>query len=83
MNRAAVGLQLNPKGFLFDSTTGSSYTLNWTGTSLLQRVLDGAVRTELVAYLKTQFHLDEKNAVRDLDRFFLDLQNLGLVVEEV
>jgi PqqD family protein of HPr-rel-A system len=72
-------LALNPDGFVFDPTTGESFTLNATGLTLLEGLREGASPLELVGRLTEAFDVPERDASRDVDDFLDHLRALRLL----
>ena len=72
-------LALNPDGFVFDPTTGESFTMNDTGLAILEGLREGASPMELVGRLTENFEVSEQDATRDVDDFLDHLRALRLV----
>ena len=76
-------LALSENGFLFDTRTGSTYSLNRTGTFLLRHVIDGASRASLAERLVATFEVRPEVAERDVAQFLFRLKELRVVdIEE-
>ncbi len=71
-------LALSDGGFLFDPRTGTTYSLNRTGTLLLRALADGSPPERLVERLLAACRVSRQAAVRDVEQFVLRLQRLGL-----
>ncbi len=72
-------LALNPDGFVFDPTTGESFTLNPTGLVLLEGLRDGLSPEELTASLTSKFEVTAEDASRDVDDFLDHLRSFRLL----
>ncbi len=72
-------LALNPDGFVFDPTTGESFTLNPTGLALLEGLRDGLSPIELTARLTDKFEVTAEDASRDVDDFLDHLRTFRLL----
>jgi len=72
-------LALSDSGFLFDTRTGDTYSLNRSGTLLLRALMAGASEAELVDRLVETFEVDRPTARRDVAQFLLRLRDLRLV----
>ncbi|MCP4662868.1 MAG: HPr-rel-A system PqqD family peptide chaperone [bacterium] len=79
MNRPSRDLALSESGFLFDPRTGSTYSLNPTGTLLLRDLIDGISPDRLIERLLATFRVDSETAARDVERFLFRLRGLGLM----
>lgn len=75
-------LALSDNGFLFDTRTGNTFTLNKTATSLLKALISGNGEQTLVAELTGRFEVDEGTARRDVEQFMFRLRDLHLGLEE-
>ncbi len=72
-------LALSDNGFLFDSSTGHTYTLNSTGTSILKRLIRGLGIQQIITELAKEYDTSDEVLARDFDQFFHFLKNLGLI----
>ncbi len=75
-------LALSETGFLFDSRTGSTYSLSATGTLLLRALMEGTDADALGARLAAVYEIEPDAAARDAEQFVLRLRELGLVDRE-
>jgi hypothetical protein len=66
---------------LLDTRGGQYFDLNPSGTVMLEALLKGASRDEIVASLTRRFAVDAERAAQDLDRLVAELLQAGLVVE--
>ncbi len=76
-------LALSESGFLFDPSTGHTYSLNATGAFLLRQLVEGRRQDELVAQIVEHFETDEDTAGRDTEQFLLQLREMGLAGDDV
>ena len=67
---------LSKSGFLFDHSTGLSYTLNPTGQFIFQQIQEGKQAANILVSLTEEFEVDEEKARRDLDDFFRQMKEL-------
>ncbi len=72
-------LAMNPDGFVFDPTTGESFTLNPTGLALLEGLRDGLSPSALTVRLTERFEVTAEDASRDVDDFLDHLRSLRLL----
>lgn len=73
-----ANLALSESGFLFDATTGHTYSLNATGSHVLRCLIEGARAEKLGALVAERFATDEETATRDAEQFLLQLGEMGL-----
>jgi PqqD family protein of HPr-rel-A system len=72
------GLALSERGFLFDPSTGQTYSLNATATFVLKSLIGGADPAALPALVGARFDVDAETAARDAEQFLRQLRELGL-----
>jgi hypothetical protein len=75
-------LALSDNGFLFDTRTGNTFTLNKTATFLLKSLIGGTPDAQLAALLVEQFEVDPDTARRDIEQFNFRLKDLRLGAED-
>jgi hypothetical protein len=63
-------LHLSPQGFLFDHHSGLSFSTNSTGAFILDLVIKGRARQEILNGLVEGFEITPDRAASDLDEFF-------------
>ncbi|MBI3270021.1 MAG: HPr-rel-A system PqqD family peptide chaperone [Planctomycetes bacterium] len=71
-------LAFSERGFLFDPTTGLTYTLNRTGAFLFQRLRHGTAAAEATAALAAEFDVELPRAADDVRDFVQQLRDFGL-----
>lgn len=71
-------LALSENGFLFDTVTGHTFTLNRTGTFIVRRLMEGAEPEEIPARLAAEFEVDLEVAGRDVTMFVQRLADTGV-----
>ena len=76
-------LALSESGFLFDPSTGFTYTLNPTGTHVVRALIHGTGVDELGGVMAEAFEVQAEDAARDVAEFLMQLKELGLVPEEL
>jgi len=59
-------LAISSNGFIFDPSTGHSYTANETAVFLMQKISDGKQVDEIVQALTSAYNVDEATAERDV-----------------
>ncbi len=75
-------LALSDNGFLFDSSTGHTYTLNATGTSILKGLISRLPLEQIIASMTEEYDASGEILARDLDQFLHFLKDLGLVGDD-
>ncbi len=75
-------LALSDNGFLFDTRTGSTFSLSGSGTFLLRALMEGASPGALGERLSQAYEVDLSTAARDVDQFIFRLRDLGLVLAD-
>lgn len=77
MNRIAQ-LALSEEGFVFDPTTGESYTVNRTGLHILKSLKESMTPQELARDMSARFEIPEEEAERDVCDFIDHLRTYRL-----
>lgn len=72
-------LALSETGFLFDTRTGSTYSLSRTGTFILRSLIGGVGAASLPVKLSEAFDIDATTATRDVEQFLFRLKDLGVL----
>ena len=75
-------LALSDNGFLFDSTTGHTFSLNQTGTFILKKLIEGLTRKQIRTAMTEEYKASEEIVSNDLDQFFHFLSELGIIEKE-
>ena len=71
-------LAINEHGFIFDPATGCSYNANKTALMIINLIREGKQSAEIETVLLEHFDVGEEVLTRDIDFFFLQLQQYGL-----
>ena len=71
-------LALSDNGFLFDTRTGHTYSLNPTGTFLLRQLMNGIKEESLADCLLKTYEVNREQAQRDVEQFLFRLKDLHL-----
>lgn len=73
-------LAISDSGFVFDPTTGHTFTVNATGALVIAALKDGHGPDEVVRRLREAFELDgSEDLSREVDDFMARLAEHGLV----
>lgn len=65
-------------GFLFDPSSGLTYTMNTTGAVIYEMLREGRGVADIVRALTDRFEVDEVVARADLQDFVQQMRDLGL-----
>ena len=77
--KAQSHLQLSAEGFLFDHYSGASFTANRSGVRILEMLIRGESRDQILQKLRSVYEVDEERLVRDLDSFLARLESHRLL----
>lgn len=72
-------LAISPSGFVFDPTSGSTFTANATAQALLDGIRGGRTLDELAEHLGEQFDVGSEDLCRDVLEFVAVLRDEGLL----
>jgi len=75
-------LYFSEKGFLFDPSTGLTYSLNKTGAFIFAKLQQGLDDTQITEALVNRFGIDPKMARDDLRDFIQRINDFGLATEQ-
>ena len=82
MQKRLTHLALSDDGFLFDTVTGNTFTLNSSATFLLRRLIDGMDLEEIVEELCGAYDTGKEIAMHDADQFVQYLCDLEILHTE-
>ncbi|MCU0849579.1 MAG: PqqD family protein [Spirochaetes bacterium] len=83
MNRKRYeSLALSENGFLFDTETGFTYTLNETGRDILQDLIKGDGPQEIAGRLAEIYDVPAETALNDSTLFINYLKTINLVPQD-
>ena len=72
-------LALSDDGFLFDPTSGHTYTLNSVGTFILRKMIEKYSSEQIIAAVIEEYDVSEEILSRDLEQFYHFLSEQGIV----
>jgi PqqD family protein of HPr-rel-A system len=73
-------LALSDSGFVFDPSTGHTFTVNPSGLDILRWLKDGAEPEEIAQRLADQFELEPgEDPARDVQDFLMQLRECGFI----
>jgi hypothetical protein len=70
---------LTESGFLFDHSTGLTYSLNPTGLFVFQQIQAGKTVGEILGLMMEEFAVNEETARQDLEDYFRQLREMGFI----
>ena len=70
-------LALSDTGFLFDPSTGNTYTLNETGLAILRAVQNGKNKKQIIKMICDEYEVSTEQIERDLADMLIQLKELG------
>lgn len=77
MNRLGK-LAINSEGFIFDPTTGDSFTVNQTGLFIINNLRDGKSTDEIAEVLSQEFEDTPEEIAKDISDFITHLNTYNL-----
>jgi hypothetical protein len=80
---ALTHLHLSPQGFLFDHHSGLSFSTNSTGAWILDRLIQGESRQEVLNGLVETFEVGPDAAALDLEEFLGLLRQVRVLPREL
>lgn len=72
-------LALSDDGFLFDPTSGHTYTLNSVGTFILKKLIEKYPHDQIIAAMIEEYDESEDILSRDLEQFYHFLSEQGII----
>jgi hypothetical protein len=72
-------LALSDDGFLFDPTSGHTYTLNSVGTFILRKMIEKYSFDQIIEAVIEEYDVSEEILSRDLEQFYHFLSEQGIV----
>ena len=74
-------IAISENGFVFDPTTGESYSLNEIGTEFLNKLKEGVSKDELKAEVLVKYDVDEVTFEKSFSDFINMLHTYQLIEE--
>jgi hypothetical protein len=72
-------IALSESGFLFDSNSGDSYSLNDTGKLIVQMIKENKTEGEIIAYFKENYDVEEGIFENNFHDFISMIKNLNII----
>ncbi|RJR51772.1 MAG: PqqD family protein [Desulfobacteraceae bacterium] len=82
MSKQLTHLALSDDGFLFDTASGNTFTLNSSATFILRRLIEGRDHGKIAEELCRAYETSEEIAMRDIDQFLQYLLDLELLPQQ-
>ena len=79
MTKLKKNIALSESGFIFDPTTGDSYSVNSTGSKIFELLKEGLSKDQIIEDLLNTFNSDTKQVTEDLDDFLIHLAQLKMI----
>lgn len=73
-------IAISDSGFLFNPTTGDSYSVNPIGQEILQLLQEEKSEEEIMKHIVSDYMIDKNTVEKDLYDFLNMLQNYKLIV---
>lgn len=74
-------LAVSDSGFVFDPTTGDSFSLNDTGRKIVELMKEGKSEQEISEYFIDNYEIDKDTFEKNFIDFTAMLQNIGLLTQ--
>jgi alpha-N-acetylglucosamine transferase len=75
-------IAVSENGFLFDPTTGESYSLNKTGQLIVKLISEGNSEAKIIESIQAKYDIESAALQRYLDDFIMMLQQMNLLEKE-
>lgn len=79
MIKLKKNIALSESGFVFDPTTGDSYSVNQTGSRIIEYLKEGLSDVQIVDKLNDTFDSGKELIQKDLDDFLNHLKQLKMI----
>lgn len=77
-SEALKNLALSDTGFVFDPTTGNTYTLNETGLAIVRLLKLDTTKKDIIQTIMSEYEVDADEIERDYSDMIIQLTELGL-----
>ncbi len=72
-------IAVSENGFVFDPSTGDSYTLNDTALEIIELLKSGKSHAEIVAFLTDKYESEKPLIERYLLEFFEEMKSFNII----
>lgn len=73
------GMIINESGYVFNTLTGESFSINQTARSVLSLLEDGCSKSEIYEKLLSEYDVEASSLEADLDDFFYLLRKYRMI----
>lgn len=75
-------IAISDTGFIFNPTTGESYSVNPIGVRIMSLLKEDLSNEEIISRMTEEYQVEAKEMAKDLDDFIESLKHYHLVDEE-
>jgi PqqD family protein of HPr-rel-A system len=79
MIKLKKNIALSESGFIFDPATGDSFSVNQTGSKIIEFLKEGLSEDQIIDSLNETFNSDKEQLQKDLDDFLHHLKQLKMI----
>ena len=72
-------LAISENGFVFNASTGDSFSINETGSFIINLLKEVKSKSEIIEKIQSEFNAEKSNIEKDLSEFIKALQNHQLL----
>ena len=80
-NRRLKTLAISDSGFIFDPSTGQTYTTNETGLDIFRMLKEEKSLQDILQFIGTEYDIEDDTALRDVTQFLSQLKTYRLIDE--
>lgn len=74
-------LALSDTGFVFDPSTGRTYTMNETAVFIIKRLKENMEKDEILEALLENYEVTHEQVERDFQDLVIQIKEMGLIYE--
>jgi len=80
-NRRLTSLALSDSGFIFDPSTGQTFTTNETGLDIIRLLKEGKAVDEILAFIEEHYDGERDVIYKDATQFLAQMKTYRLIDE--
>lgn len=80
-NKRLHALAVSDSGFIFDPSTGQTFTTNEIGLEIIRLLKEGEKLEEIISYISEHYDADEDLVYKDTVQFLSQLRTYRLIDE--
>ncbi|OGP12414.1 MAG: hypothetical protein A2053_04130 [Deltaproteobacteria bacterium GWA2_50_8] len=80
--KLSKNIAISETGFVFDPTTGDSYSLNPVAAEILQLLKNNKSIKEVIASVLKKYEVDEPQLEKDIQDFVMSLEQYHLIEQK-